>query len=231
MNTDVLRRYGLIGGVVFVMILFVIIFGRLLLPAGSDHSTQLDEKTTQRSSRERTQLQEGPLPFQVQRWTKGDPKPEGNRNLESYYELRPYPGGPPKVPHPVSEQFRKDGTKQCKSCHADGGYVPKYRAYAPTTPHPQLSACQQCHVPSRTQETFRKSNWTSVRPPRLGRSELPGSPPPIPHDLLFRRNCNDCHAGPAAPKAIKTDHPNRADCQQCHVAQTTRSTWSRSEND
>lgn len=206
------------------MILFVIIYGRLFIPSAQNHRST-DETVSAHETRTMAEL-----PVSIQRWSRGEPKPRGNRNLETYYERRQYPGGPPKVPHPVTEQFQDDGTKQCKNCHVEGGYVPKYRSYAPKTPHPELSACQQCHVPSRTNDLFRENNWKSVRPPRLGQSALPGSPPQIPHTLLMRRNCTDCHAGPTAPKSIKTDHPERAHCTQCHVPKTTRGAWSRSDD-
>ncbi|MFB6346846.1 MAG: nitrate reductase cytochrome c-type subunit [bacterium] len=187
-----MRRYGLIGSVVLVMVLFVMIFGRLLLPAPETSSDKKHGRVTADASPEKGLVQEGELPFNVQQFSGREASERlGNRTLEDFYGNRQYPGGPPRIPHPVEEQFQNNGENQCKSCHAEGGYVDKYLAYAPKTPHEELSACQQCHVPQRTGELFRENTWSSVRPPDLGQSALPGSPPPIPHRMLMRRNCND----------------------------------------
>ena len=65
----------------------------------------------------------------------------GLRNLAVYEARRAYPGAPPIVPHPLVE---KGGHfERCLSCHEKGGYVPKYKAYAPVTPHPNFTYCVQ----------------------------------------------------------------------------------------
>ena len=141
---------------------------------------------------------------------------DGRRNLNSFYELRQYPGSPPHIPHKVFPAF-SDEAEECLACHDRGGYDVELDAYAPVTPHPEKELCYQCHVPKRTDELFVESNWLSVPPPKLGNSQLGGSPPPIPHSLQIRDDCIACHAGPAAVAEIRVDHATRGNCRQCHV--------------
>ena len=109
------------------------------------------------------------------------------------------------------------GGKTCLQCHENGGYAEQFKAFAPVTPHPELLNCRQCHVPKTTEGLFVNSNFTKIAPPLLGQSAMTGSPPVIPHTLQLRENCLACHAGPAAPTAIKVSHPERVNCRQCHV--------------
>ena len=141
---------------------------------------------------------------------------DGIRNLNSFYELRQYPGSPPRVPHAVPVFFRDDNS-DCIACHERGGYDSGQDAYAPVTPHPENENCYQCHVPQRTENLFVKTNWLSIYPPKLGRSQLGGSPPPIPHSLQLREDCIACHSGPAAVAEIRVEHASRGNCRQCHV--------------
>lgn len=140
------------------------------------------------------------------------------RTLKQYYARRAYPGAPPIIPHPVAKRRRGEPLR-CLSCHKDGGYVPAYKAYTPVVPHPEQSNCTQCHVAQATRTPFRGTRWVRRKPVRLGQSALPGGPPVIPHALQGRTNCLACHAGPAAPKEIRTPHPQRVYCTQCHVPQ------------
>lgn len=141
----------------------------------------------------------------------------GDRNLNRYYELRQYPGSPPRIPHPVTVQFADEET-DCLSCHAKGGYSPVYGKYIPMTPHPDMEMCAQCHVPLPEEETkFVENHWQSIDPPKLGLSALGGSPPPIPHSLQLRENCIPCHTGPGAVVEIRVEHSSRGNCRQCHV--------------
>ena len=141
----------------------------------------------------------------------------GDRNLNSYYELRQYPGSPPRIPHSVVPAFSDDSVA-CLSCHGKGGFSPEHGKFVPVTPHPEKELCNQCHVPSGDkQENFVKHNWVSIEPPRLGNSALGGSPPVIPHDLQFRENCIGCHTGPGAVVEIRVEHSARGNCRQCHV--------------
>lgn len=139
----------------------------------------------------------------------------GSRNMRSYYKNRAFSGAPPKVPHPVAEQNGK--VESCLTCHGKGGYVPKFKAFAPVTPHPTFTNCSQCHVPTRTASLFKSTLWKRPKPPKIRRTPLPGGPPAIPHSLHLRTNCNACHAGPSAPRPIRTPHPERTNCLQCHV--------------
>jgi cytochrome c-type protein NapB len=141
---------------------------------------------------------------------------DGRRNLNSFYELRQYPGSPPRIPHKVFPAF-SDEAEDCLACHGRGGYDVELDAYAPVTPHPEKELCYQCHVPELTDGLFVESNWLSVPPPKLGNSQLGGSPPPIPHSLQMRDDCIACHAGPAAVAEIRVDHATRGNCRQCHV--------------
>jgi len=141
---------------------------------------------------------------------------DGRRTLNAYYELRQYPGSPPRIPHEVPRSFAKDALN-CLACHGGGGYIAAQNAYAPVTPHPEYESCLQCHVPQRTKDLFVESDWQSINPPPLGRSELAGSPPPIPHNLQLREDCIACHAGPAAVAEIRVEHASRGNCRQCHV--------------
>jgi cytochrome c-type protein NapB len=123
--------------------------------------------------------------------------------------------------------------KACLSCHGTGGWAPRFEAYAPVTPHPEMISCRQCHVPLnpggegrvRGAEAVRPgeavrgsvSDWQTTKPPRLHGSAMPGSPPPIPHALQMRENCRACHAGPGAVAELRTTHPERVNCRQCHA--------------
>jgi len=141
---------------------------------------------------------------------------DGRRNLISFYELRQYPGSPPKIPHKVSPSFSGE-TENCIACHGRGGYDVTQDAYAPVTPHPEKELCYQCHVPRLTDELFVETNWLSVPPPRLGMSQMGGSPTPIPHSLQLRDDCIACHTGPGAVAEIRVEHGTRGNCRQCHV--------------
>ena len=142
---------------------------------------------------------------------------EGGRTLTSFRARRAYEGGPPMIPHKVDDD-RSLGGENCLTCHGKGGFVPKFNAYTPVTPHPNLKNCRQCHNPGRTGGTFRGSTFEPIAWPSLGGSVLPTSPPPIPHKIKMRENCLACHAGPGAVEEIRTTHPERINCRQCHAA-------------
>ncbi len=141
------------------------------------------------------------------------------RSLETYYDNRAYPGAPPSIPHELLKGERGIGGKACLQCHQNGGFVDKFDAYAPVTPHPEMINCRQCHVAQNTQTLFAISNATKIQAPKAGvNNALPGSPPMMPHGIQMRENCLSCHAGPAAPKEIRVTHPERVNCRQCHVS-------------
>ncbi|NNG01379.1 MAG: hypothetical protein HKM93_18455 [Desulfobacteraceae bacterium] len=147
------------------------------------------------------------------------------RTLEEYYSRREYAGSPPFIPHPVEEAEKP--RLDCLTCHAKGGWTEELKRNTPLTPHPDQTACLQCHVPVTTEILFIGSNWASSPPPSLGRAHLPGAPPPIPHDLQMRGDCIACHVGPGAVNAIRVEHPMRGNCRQCHVPDGNPATFHR----
>ena len=141
---------------------------------------------------------------------------DGRRNLNEFYDLRQYPGSPPRIPHKVSPSFAENA-EDCLACHASGGYDAELDAYAPVTPHPENELCYQCHLPVHTEKLFVGNDWQSINPPKLGQSQLAGSPPSIPHTLQLRGDCIACHTGPAAVAEIRVEHGSRGNCRQCHL--------------
>ncbi|CAL2101035.1 Diheme cytochrome c NapB [Tenacibaculum sp. 190130A14a] len=139
------------------------------------------------------------------------------RSMKNYYDNRAFHGAPPSIPHEVNSE-RDMGDNSCLKCHENGGYVEKYKAYTPVTPHPEKINCRQCHVPKKTNSLFKETNFKRGTTPVAGiNNALAGSPPVIPHQLQLRENCLACHAGPSAPKEIRVSHPERVNCRQCHV--------------
>jgi cytochrome c-type protein NapB len=137
------------------------------------------------------------------------------RTLAEFYSRRQYPGSPPWIPHKVTDETQEQIT--CLTCHERGGWTEELKRHTPLTPHPENTSCSQCHLKMETESLFVDINWQSVMPPRLGRSHLPGGPPPIPHELQMRENCIACHVGPGAVATIRVDHASRGYCRQCHV--------------
>ena len=166
------------------------------------------------------------------------------RTFATFRLLRSYPGAPPRVPHGLTAiEFR---TNRCNTCHERGGYSQRFDAYAPVNPHPEWTACLQCHAtndllvglpfpqaspddacrqchsggPRRFEEAgldWRPAAWPSVATrPSTG-------VPAIPHDVQTRGNCLSCHMGPGSVAELRTTHPERANCRQCHVAAGDRS--------
>jgi cytochrome c-type protein NapB len=141
------------------------------------------------------------------------------RTLDEYYSRRQYPGSPPYIPHKVEEADL--APVECLACHAKGGWTADLKRNTPLTPHPEYAACRQCHVQQMDAKLFVDIDWMSITTPRLGRSDLPGAPPPVPHELQMRGNCIACHVGPGAVASIRVEHPSRGNCRQCHVPETT----------
>ncbi|WP_027137348.1 multiheme c-type cytochrome [Gaetbulibacter saemankumensis] len=140
------------------------------------------------------------------------------RSLETYYDNRAFHGAPPSIPHPVASD-RGMGEDICLKCHQNGGFVDKFDAYAPVTPHPEMVNCRQCHVAQVSESLFEETNFHKIKAPEVGiNNALDGSPPIIPHQIQMHENCLACHAGPAAPKEIRVTHPERVNCRQCHVS-------------
>jgi cytochrome c-type protein NapB len=147
------------------------------------------------------------------------------RTLSSYYDRRQYPGSPPFIPHKVEEADLAQ--IECLACHARGGWSEELKGHTPVTPHPEQIACRQCHIEQTDAKLFVDIDWMSVSTPRLGRSDLPGAPPPIPHELQMRGNCIACHVGPGTVASIRVEHPSRGNCRQCHVPVTNAGLFSR----
>ena len=145
---------------------------------------------------------------------------EHQRSLDNYYDNRAYHGAPPSIPHAIEER-QNIGDNTCLKCHENGGFVAKFNAYTPVTPHPELVNCKQCHVPQKSKSLFKSGNFAKVHAPKVGNNNvLVTSPPVIPHQTQLRENCLACHAGPSAPKEIRVSHPERVNCRQCHVPNT-----------
>ncbi len=147
------------------------------------------------------------------------------RTLDEYYARRQYPGSPPFIPHKVEEADL--APIECLTCHAKGGWTEELKRHTPLTPHPEQTACRQCHIAQTDAKLFVDIDWVSVSTPRLGRTELPGAPPPIPHELQMRGDCIACHVGPGAVATIRVEHPSRGNCRQCHVPETNVGLFSR----
>lgn len=169
-------------------------------------------------------------------------RPEAHpRTLRMYRALRAYPGAPPRIPHGLTDEEFRAG--RCNVCHEKGGYVARFAAYAPVTPHPELFGCLQCHVPDdalvgrefprqtsgrdvclqchildRAPPLWVELDWAPRPWPELDGAALEGSPPVVPHGFQLRQNCMACHVGAGAVEEIRTDHGDRANCRQCHVA-------------
>lgn len=144
------------------------------------------------------------------------------RSLKTYYNNRAFYGAPPSIPHPVVNE-RSMGGDVCLMCHKNGGFVAKFDAYAPVTPHPEMVNCRQCHVPKNSETLFKDTKFEKKIYASIGNnSAMEGSPPTIPHAIQMRENCLSCHAGPSAPKEIRTTHPDRVNCRQCHVPNETQ---------
>jgi len=141
--------------------------------------------------------------------------PARPRTLRSTRALRAYPGAPPRIPHELAEDEFRDAA--CANCHAKGGFVARFEAYTPLTPHPEYESCLQCHAVEQATSLFVSTDWQTVPWPVLGGRAMEGSPLWIPHDLQLRGNCLACHGGPGAVEEIRTTHPERANCRQCHV--------------
>ena len=148
------------------------------------------------------------------------------RTLAEYYSRRQYLGSPPFVPHEI-ETAEASGL-DCLTCHARGGWTEEMKRHTPLTPHPEHTACRQCHVRmTENDRLFITNNWLSTPPPRLGRAYLPGAPPPVPHGLQMRGDCIACHVGPGAVTEIRVEHPSRGNCRQCHVPDTDTAPFER----
>ncbi len=161
------------------------------------------------------------------------PDNPNRRTYEEYISNRAYEGAPPYIPHAIDSELSMGG-RDCLQCHENGGYVAEFKNFAPRTPHPTYVNCRQCHVPVKTQQLFVANDFKPTKI-ALNNNALSTSPPTIPHGLQLRGNCLTCHAGPATPKEITFDHPERVNCLQCHalngVDKDYVPSWHRTKNE
>ncbi len=209
------RRLGRIVICAALMAAVVVVGGRMVL---SGVGTAGPQRLTGAGDTPSLEIESGPFRLAAGALTyQRTAKQASTRTLRQFYERRAYPGAPPHIPHRLLTANAWGGAA-CLSCHQDGGYAPEFKAMTPVTPHPELTACVQCHVAqSEGAGLFRASGFEGAARPALDQQSMPGSPPPIPHGLQMRGNCLACHAGPAAAAEIRTDHPERVNCRQCHA--------------
>ena len=211
-------RYWRIGILSALMLAVVFTGGNMLLSGiGAARQRPTGEGETPSLASETGVFRLSPHALEYPKQEATAPARPGSRTLKAFYERRAYAGAPPVIPHRLLNPSAWGGAS-CLSCHRDGGYTPEFKAMTPVTPHPELAACVQCHVPQQEAAgLFRGSTFTRMQAPEINGSALPGSPPPIPHDLQMRSNCLACHAGPAAVNELRIDHPERVNCRQCHA--------------
>ena len=195
-------RYVLIGLAVLLMVALVVIIGESITEGQRPASVPAAAPTPASPSVAGTSARPGTVDYAAM-----PREPNRKRTLAVYYSRRASPGDPPFIPHPIDTSDESGRT--CLACHIDGGWVPRFSAYTPVTPHPDQVPCQSCHEPQATPVK------TPPPPPRLP-AVTPGTPPPIPHSLEMRENCRACHVGPGAVDELRTTHPEREPCQQCH---------------
>lgn len=236
------RRVVAIGAAVIVMVAIVVLVGPGTVPSDDPPPGALEGPLVAPGA---------PIPAEayVFRLRPGDlaAAPEVDRREEAhprtmnmYRALRAFPGAPPRIPHGLTEPEFRGG--RCNVCHRRGGYVERFAAYAPVTPHPELGECLQCHVADdalvgipfrdetghedvcfqchildREAPRFASLDWPEPAWPALHATALPNAPPVIPHTLQLRENCLACHIGAGAVEEIRTPHAERANCRQCHV--------------
>lgn len=224
MNGGVRERIVMIGLAILLMVAAVVIVGQWIAGSkdagGPEGATALSGDPS-RLVDEQSGFRRSDIALAYGRSAEGS-----SRTISDFYALRAYLGAPPAVPHPIDEEMTV-GAGLCLTCHENGGYVPKWSAFTPVTPHPELRNCRQCHNPQYSGSVFASSQFEPLDPPALGASALPGSPMPMPHSIDMRENCLACHAGPGAVAELRTTHPERINCRQCHVAPEADLVWER----
>lgn len=225
MNRTVDRRIFFIGAAIAVMAVLVMFAGPELFdyrPAASRAENRPVELPPSRrdAAAEAEPLRNPAFVFPAR-------ADADTRTWRKYEDRRAFPGAPPAIPHLVDGGPDFESGKRCAACHVKGGYVPKYNAYAPVTPHPDFYYCRQCHVPRQSETLFRETMWASVARPKKSLRAMPGAPPAIPHPLQMRENCLACHSGPSSVPEIRSTHPDRGNCRQCHVPRVTEEGFNR----
>ncbi len=200
-----------------LMLTFIIIIGRSI-------SSNNDAKVVSSVSNPQQDLEDKNLGSQVsgfkdsklgKKYKEEAPDNPNRRSYEEYINNRAYEGAPPFIPHSIDNDLSMGG-KDCLQCHENGGYVAEFKNFAPRTPHPTYVNCRQCHVPVNSNKDFVENDFKPIKL-SLNNNALDTSPPTMPHGLQLRENCLACHSGPATPKEISCDHPERSNCLQCHT--------------
>jgi nitrate reductase cytochrome c-type subunit len=121
---------------------------------------------------------------------------------------------PPTIPHELDEQ----NEDSCLDCHEDGMMVSESQ-YAPATPHPEFSACLQCH-PTQvanfgSDDGSLVNSFEGLAEPTEDLSGKKGAPM-MPHRLFLREKCLSCHSGDHPDENMAAPHPKRKNCIKCH---------------
>ncbi len=234
-------RLVTIGGTTTLMVVAIMVLAPSAPPGGDRAGAELERAVVPAASPILAEAEVfRTLPDQLGVDPAARPRLEAHpRSMAIYRRLRAYPGAPPRIPHSLTREEAMGG--HCNSCHERGGFVERFAAYAPITPHPERShclqchvaddrllglpypdggpdaVCAQCHVMEASPPELVALDWPEPRWPATGQVALPGAPPAIPHDFHHRGNCLACHGGPSAVAEIRTSHPERANCRQCHL--------------
>lgn len=141
-------------------------------------------------------------------------KAEKIKNPDKRAELRAFYSAPPVIPHEVTVKT----SQECLTCHLNVRTLDDGRITV-KTPHPQLTSCLQCHIPSLTSGSVEEveSEWQGLEEPKRGDRWSRMSPPTIPHRVRLRENCLSCHGPDNPDMRLRTTHPERTSCLQCHV--------------
>lgn len=147
----------------------------------------------------------------------GDPAARSGEDRARYRQRqRAYDGAPPVIPHAVRSLGRQD----CLNCHREGMDL-QGGGIAARTPHPERTACRQCHVEQvAASAVFVANGFAGWRHPGAGTRAYPGAPPTVPHPRNGREGCLGCH-GANGGSPIRTPHSDRVNCLQCHVEQAS----------
>jgi nitrate reductase cytochrome c-type subunit len=124
---------------------------------------------------------------------------------------------PPVIPHELYPASAGD----CLTCHQKEGVF--FGKKSPVTPHPQLTNCNQCHLPSAPAFTALsadpvESTWHGLDTPLDGTRATVVAPPTMPHRLFLRESCLSCHSQNSPYQSLRCPHPERSNCNQCHVS-------------
>ncbi|MCF6284919.1 MAG: hypothetical protein L3K26_07000, partial [Candidatus Hydrogenedentes bacterium] len=123
---------------------------------------------------------------------------------------------PPIVPHDLYPA----SASNCLVCHSKKGTY--FGKISPRTPHPQLTNCTQCHLPSKpafvyVEADLVETSWKGLETPTAAPRANRVIPPTMPHRKFMREDCQSCHSYQSPYTSMRTPHPQRMNCAQCHV--------------